>query len=181
MSTNNRVFADIWLLTVSWNLICKIFIASCTDSIYDLENERWLFGDMIDHVGWSRVDKDLSASNVQRRSCIYLLRPSPLSVPHSTWLRTYTDSDACRQSLTMDRETVTIISWWDHRSSASLDSAIGTGFYKLLLVFAISYTLCMPKFYMPTLINHRNNSKTAPISLYFVRPSGWCSLLQRYF
>ena len=75
----------------------------------------------------------------------------------------------------------TIISWWDHRSSASLDSAIGTGFYKLLLVFAISYTLCMPKFYMPTLINHRNNSKTAPISLYFVRPSGWCSLLQRYF
>ena len=29
----------------------KFFIASCTDNIYDLENERWLLGDMIDHVG----------------------------------------------------------------------------------------------------------------------------------
>ena len=25
----------------------EIFIASCTDNIYDLENERWLLGDMI--------------------------------------------------------------------------------------------------------------------------------------
>ena len=58
--------------------------------------------------------------------------------------------------------------------SARLDSAIGTGFYKLLSVFAILYT----KFYMPTLINHRNNSKTAPISLYFVRVSSWGSLPQ---
>ena len=121
--------------------------------------------------------------------CIYLVRPSPLSVPHPTWLRTYTDSYACGQGPAMDRETVylyilvrplefTFISWWDHWSSASLASAIGTGFYKLLLVFAMSYTLRLSKFYMPTLINHRNNSKKAPISLYFVRPS---SLLQRYF
>ena len=50
--------------------------------------------------------------------------------------------------------------------SASLDSAIRTGFYKLLSVFVTSYTLGMSKFYMPTLINHRNNSKIAPISLY---------------
>ena len=37
-----------------------------TAYVYDLENERWLFGDMIDHVGIyeSRVAKGLSASNV---------------------------------------------------------------------------------------------------------------------
>ena len=34
------------------------------------------------------------------------MRPSPLSVPHPTWLRTYTDSYACGQGPTMDRETV---------------------------------------------------------------------------
>ena len=38
--------------------------------------------------------------------CIYLVRPSPLSVPHPTWLRTYTDSYACRQGPAMDLETV---------------------------------------------------------------------------
>ena len=65
--------------------------------------------------------------------------------------------------------------------SASLDSAIGTGFYKLLSVFAIPYTLRMSKFYMPTLINHQNNSKTVPISLYFVQVSSWGSLPQHYF
>ena len=34
--------------------------------IYDLENEKWLFGDIIDHVGiyGSRVAEGLSASNV---------------------------------------------------------------------------------------------------------------------
>ena len=44
----------------------EISIASCTDNIYDLENERWLLGDMIDHVGiyGSRVAEGLSASNV---------------------------------------------------------------------------------------------------------------------
>ena len=57
--------------------------------------------------------------------------------------------------------------------SASLDSAIGTQFYKLLSVFSILYTPHMPKFYMPTCGNRRNNSKTAPISLYFV----WLSML----
>ena len=58
----------------------------------------------------------------------------------------------------------TFISWWDHWSSATLDTAIGTGFYKLLLFFAISYMLCMSKFYMPTLINHRNISKQHPLA-----------------
>ena len=63
--------------------------------------------------------------------------------------------------------------------SASLDSAIGTRFYKLLSVFAILYTLRMSKFHMPTFINHRNNSKTAPINLYFVQVSTWGSLPQQ--
>ena len=44
----------------------EIFIASCADNIYDLENERWLLGDMIDHVGiyGSRVAEGLSAFSV---------------------------------------------------------------------------------------------------------------------
>ena len=68
-----------WLLTSEpwtlflepWHARCyeyKIFIASYADSIYiyDLENERRLFGDIIDHVGiyGSRVAEGLSASNV---------------------------------------------------------------------------------------------------------------------
>ena len=68
---NKRVFADIWLLTVSepWHgrwYENKIFIASCTDNIIDLENERWLLGDMIDHVGiyGSRVAEGLWAFNI---------------------------------------------------------------------------------------------------------------------
>ena len=38
--------------------------------------------------------------------CIYLVRPSPLSVPHPTWLRIYTDSYALGQGPAMYRETV---------------------------------------------------------------------------
>ena len=38
--------------------------------------------------------------------CIYLMRSSPVSVPHPTWLRTYTDSYARGQGPTMDREAV---------------------------------------------------------------------------
>ena len=68
---NKRVVADIWF----WQFLepwhgrwyeYEIFIASCTDNIYDLENERWLLGDMIDHVGIykSMVAEGLSASNV---------------------------------------------------------------------------------------------------------------------
>ena len=65
----------------------------------------------------------------------------------------------------------------------AVDSAIGTGFYKLLSVFAKLYTPHMPQFYMPTFGNHRNNSKTAPISLYLVRrplEKTWLRW-QRYF
>ena len=61
--------SDFWLFLEPW---CarwyeyEIFIASCRDSIYDLKNERWLFGDMINHVGiyGSRVAEGLSAFNV---------------------------------------------------------------------------------------------------------------------
>ena len=63
------------------------------------------------------------------------------------------------------------ISWWDPWSSASLDSSTGTGCYNLLSVFAILYTPHMPKFYMATCGNHRNNSRTALISLFFKRLS----------
>ena len=38
--------------------------------------------------------------------CIYLVRPWPVSVPHPTWLRTYTDSYACGQGPAIDHETV---------------------------------------------------------------------------
>ena len=60
---------DFWLFLEPWHARwyeCKIFIPSCTYSIYDLENERWLFGDMIDHVGiyGSRVVEGLSTFNV---------------------------------------------------------------------------------------------------------------------
>ena len=47
----------------------------CTDNIYDLVNERWLLGDMIDHVGiyGSRVAEGLSAFNVGLD--IYMILP----------------------------------------------------------------------------------------------------------
>ena len=51
---------------------------------------------------------------------------------------------------------------------SAVDSAIDTGFYKLLSVFAKLYTPHKPKFHIPTIGKCRNNSKTAPISLYFV-------------
>ena len=38
--------------------------------------------------------------------CKYLVRPSPVSVPHLAWLRTYTDSYACRQGPAMGHEAV---------------------------------------------------------------------------
>ena len=57
---------------LSWNIIEKPlkFFEACLwepwDNIFDLENERWLLGDMIDHVGiyGSRVAEGLSAFNV---------------------------------------------------------------------------------------------------------------------
>ena len=61
--------SDFWLFLEPWYarwFEYEIFIASCTYSIYDLENERWLFGDVSDHVeiNGSRVAKGLSTFNV---------------------------------------------------------------------------------------------------------------------
>ena len=70
MSTNEWLLtSDFWQFLEPWHgrwYEYEIFIASCTDNIYDLENERWLLGDMIDHVGiyGSRVAEGLSAFNV---------------------------------------------------------------------------------------------------------------------
>ena len=67
MSTNEWLLtSDFWQFLEPWHgrwYEYEIFIASCTDNIYDLENERWLLGDMIDHVGiyGSRVVEGLSA------------------------------------------------------------------------------------------------------------------------
>ena len=70
MSTNEWLLtSDFWQFLEPWHgrwYEFEIFIASCTDNIYDLENERWLLGDMIDHVGiyGSKVAEGLSAFNV---------------------------------------------------------------------------------------------------------------------
>ena len=70
MSTNEWLLtSDFWQFLEPWHgrwYENEIFIASCTDNIYDLENERWLLGDMIDHVGiyGSRVAEGLSTFNV---------------------------------------------------------------------------------------------------------------------
>ena len=51
MSTNEWLLtSDFWQFLEPWHgrwYENKIFIASCTDNIYDLETERWLLGDMI--------------------------------------------------------------------------------------------------------------------------------------
>ena len=70
LSTNEWLLtSDFWQCLEPWHgrwYEYEIFIASCTDNIYDLENERWLLGDMIDHVGiyGSSVAEGLSAFNV---------------------------------------------------------------------------------------------------------------------
>ena len=69
MSTNEWLLtSDFWQFLEPWHgrwYEYEIFIASCTDNIYHLENERWLLGDMIDHVEiyGSRVAEGLSAFN----------------------------------------------------------------------------------------------------------------------
>ena len=70
MSTNEWLLtSDFWQFLEPWHgrwYEYEMFIASCTDNIYDLENERWLLGEIIDHVGiyGSRVAEGLSAFNV---------------------------------------------------------------------------------------------------------------------
>ena len=107
--------------------------------------------------------------------CIYLVRPSPVNAPHSTGHRIYTDSYMHVDRVPPWNSLVlylggTIGAQW------AVDLAIGTGFYKLLLVFVnlhSFYTPHMTQFYMPTFGNHKNKSKTVPISLYLVRLPLW--------
>ena len=54
MSTNEWLLtSDFWQFLEPWHgrwYEYEIFVASCTDNIYDLKNERWLLRDMINHV-----------------------------------------------------------------------------------------------------------------------------------
>ena len=100
--------------------------------------------------------------------CIYLMRPSPVSVPHLTWLRIYTDSYACRQVPVMDHETVYLYILVRPLEFSQPRFGHWQWILQAAIGFAILYMLLISKFYMPTLINHRNSSKTVPISLYFV-------------
>ena len=64
--------SDFWLFLEPWHArwyeyeILLLRVQTAYTDIYDLENERWLFGDIIDHVGiyGSRVAEGLSASKV---------------------------------------------------------------------------------------------------------------------
>ena len=77
--------------------------------------------------------------------------------------------------------------WLDSRGTgvqSAVDSATGTGFYKLLSILTKSYIPDMSKFHISTIGNCWNNNKTAPISLNFVDFEDWTAWLcshQRYF
>ena len=110
--------------------------------------------------------------------CIYLVRPSPVNTPHSTWHRIYTDSymHADRVvSWTMKRSSNK--SSWDHRSPASpllgnsqwiLQASVG--FRKIIRT---SHTNIL--YY--NIGNHWNNCKTAFICLYLFGPHTLRSVL----
>ena len=97
MSTNEWLLtSDFWQFLEPWHgrwYEYEIFIASCTDNIYDLENERWLLGDMIDHVGiyGSREAGGLSAFKV---SLVYLSETIGVQ-PASTWWLTLDFTSFC--------------------------------------------------------------------------------------
>ena len=72
----------------------------------------------------------------------------------------------------MERKTVQLYIFVRPSEFSEPDSAIGTGSYKLLSAFTKLYIYLMSKFDKPTFGNRWNNSKTAPISLYFVPTLG---------
>ena len=73
MSTNEWLLtSDFWQFLEPWHgrwCEYEIFIASCTDNIYDLENERWLLGTWLIMLGFM----DLGWPRVYRRSTSVLL------------------------------------------------------------------------------------------------------------
>ena len=100
------------------------------------------------------------------------MRPSPVSVPHPTWFCTYAIFYACKHELWNSPvlhlgKTIDI--------QPALTGQLPLNFCKLLLVFTTLNTPHMPNFYMPTFGKYRNNSKAAPISVYFV----WLSSLEK--
>ena len=100
--------------------------------------------------------------------CIYLVRPLPVSAAHSTWHRTYSFMYAeCVAPWTVKQSS--FISWWDHRSSMS--RRLGDWHWILQAPIGSCQTIHTSHavIYMPIFGNHRNNSKTAPISNYLVR------------
>ena len=104
--------------------------------------------------------------------CIYLVRPLPVSAAHSTRHRTYTDSFMHADNVAPSTvKQSTFISWLDHRSSMSRRLGDSHWILQALIgscqIIHTSHALI----YMPTFGNHRNNSKTAPISRYLVRHS----------
>ena len=76
--------------------------------------------------------------------CIYLMRPSPVSVPHPIWFRTYPDFIHTDKVAPWTVKRSSCISWRDNWSSASLDSAICTELYKLLSVWHIIHNDQLP-------------------------------------
>ena len=74
MSTNEWLLtSDFWQFLEPWHgrwCEYEIFIASCTDNIYDLENERWLLGTWLIMLGFM----DLGWPRVYRRSTSVLFR-----------------------------------------------------------------------------------------------------------
>ena len=94
MSTNEWLLtSDFWQFLEPWHgrwCEYEIFIASCTDNIYDLENERWLLGTWLIMLGFM----DLGWPRVYRRSTSVLLLLSSSSVIVRTLLIGFVFIDA---------------------------------------------------------------------------------------
>ena len=85
MSTNEWLLtSDFWQFLEPWHgrwYENEIFIASCTDNIYDLENERWLLGDICDWSCWDLwIKGGRGFVGVQRRSCMTIAGPKTTRV-----------------------------------------------------------------------------------------------------
>ena len=89
MSTNEWLLtSDFWQFLEPWHgrwCEYEIFIASCTDNIYDLENERWLLGTWLIMLGFM----DLGWPRVYRRSTSVLLTMFPSSYHHEIFRSYY--------------------------------------------------------------------------------------------
>ena len=69
----------------------------------------WASSSVSGSISYLLFSNKLSVSYSFASVCIYLVRPSPVNAPHSTWHRTYTDSHARGQGRAMDHDIV----WFD--------------------------------------------------------------------